>query len=818
MSFLTSSQRNYDGLSHSDVAQLPPIHSSVSRIPMHPLSSFDNLPPVTQLPPLASAPPTPSNAVPPSPVLDRPVSLPKLGQTRCYWCLLTPDLQFIYLDPVLAHHLGEQADLLVGKSLLAYVHPDEQASAKLDLGSVLESRTLHGSVTRVRYSRLSRVRRQLGYQGPTHEFADADKVSVDTNYMAVDLVINWASDGLVLCFMHAVVDLSPRDNDEHNKTPWTNWCGTPYMNTEQVQILYQRLLAVVPQPLSMSRVFQILLNLPERSLYMSWPPEHQEPGGPTSKDFARLAQDVQISNAVSSGTDAKTSCTRRYKAHQTMHFGGDNSKEVESIFIPHGMSTNSSSTRTTADRTGSGSIIFACHKVHPSTRDLNPNDAASQSQHYANHPYQDPAHPSYNLPHLPAQYPSNMSSTHYPPSHYASNNWSHPPESSSSQTHYQWDPQGNSLSSAPSVSSMRSSSYHQPPPPQQHQWPSQPPYLDAHPGAPPYSPQGAPSGSSYSAPPSHDEAPPSPGSDTVPPSRVTHRRGSNNSREQYGNGGRSTGNPPMGVPRCSSCKVTQSPEWRKGPSGKKDLCNACGLRYARSRAKKEGGPSQQSRRRKDRVFNSMQKDHSPSGSPGPYYDDASFGSASSNGSPGAPDLYAPTAHAGPSFKGPMSPSPSPSPGGGMQHHPHQPYMPYPHPHQGAPHPLLHAPQNAHADAPGRYSNSFYSVPPPAPPHPHPHQQPSLHHMSSHSSLHSNGSYSQPLAGPGQPPRLDPIVPVPYSAGGRMSPSPIGGSPLSTSFSSASYERERPMKMQDDREGLPPSPVSADPRNRRSPYK
>ncbi|KZT73143.1 hypothetical protein DAEQUDRAFT_722264 [Daedalea quercina L-15889] len=820
MSFLTSSQRNYDGLSHSDVAQLPPIHSSVARIPAHhPLSSFDSLPPVNQLPPLPSAPPTPSTTVPPSPVQDRPVALPRLGQTRCYWCLLTPDLQFIYLDPVLAHHLGEQADLLIGKSLLTYVHPDEQASAKLDLGSVLESRTLHGSVTRVRYSRLSRVRRLLGYQGPPNDFADADKVSMDSNYMAVDLVINWASDGLVLCFMHAVVDLSPHDNDEHHKTHWTNWCGTPYMNTEQVQILYQRLLAVVPQPLSMSRVFQILLNQPERSLYMSWPPEHQEPGGPTSKDFARLAQDVQISNAVSSGTDAKTSCTRRYKAHQTMHFGADNSKEVESIFIPH------------------GSIIFACHKVHPSTRDLNPNDAAAQSQHYANHPYHDPAHPPYNLPPAPSQYP-NMSSAQYQPPHYANSNWSHAPESPSTQSHYQWNPQGSALASAPSVSSIRSSSYQQPAPPAQHQWPSQPPsYLEAHSGTPSYSPQGPPSGSSFPAPQAHDEAPPSPGSDYVPPSRVTHRRGSNNSREQYGSGGRSAGNPPVGVPRCSSCKATQSPEWRKGPSGKKDLCNACGLRYARSRAKKEGGPSQQSRRRKDRVFNSMQKgDHSPSGSPGPsgyqniprrgsYYDDASFGSASSNGSPGAPDLYAPPSHAGPGgFKSTMSPSPSPSPGAGMQHHPHQPYMPYPHPSH-APHAHMHAPQNAHADAPGRphagYPNSsYYSVPPP---HPHAHPPtPALHHMSSHNSLnslHSNGSYSQqPLAGPGQPPRLDPILPVPYGAGGRMSPSPVGGSPLSPNFSSASYERERPLRTQDEREGLPPSPVGADSRSRRSPYR
>jgi hypothetical protein len=52
------------------------------------------------------------------------------------------------MDPVLTSHLAEQADSLVGKSLLAFVHPDEQASAKHDLGSVLESKTVHGSVTR----------------------------------------------------------------------------------------------------------------------------------------------------------------------------------------------------------------------------------------------------------------------------------------------------------------------------------------------------------------------------------------------------------------------------------------------------------------------------------------------------------------------------------------------------------------------------------------------------------------------------------------------------------------------------------------------
>lgn len=288
------------------------------------------------------------------------------------WALLSSDLQFIYLDPVLASHLDEQADALVGKSLLSFVHPDEQASAKHDLGSVLESRTLHGSVTRcvifyplsilprvrlshiivtrlcrVRYSRLSRVRRQLGYDGPAPPWTDAEKIALDSKYMAVDIVINWAAEGLVLCFIHAIVDLTPNDNDEHHKTGWTNWCGTPLMTNEQIQLLYRRLLVCIPQTGSMSRVFQILSNHQDRPLLMSWPPDQGQGQGPTGRDFAKLVEDVQIGTGVPNGNDAKTSCTRRYKALQNMPalMGG----EVESIFIPHGMYAQCQASWSTVD-------------------------------------------------------------------------------------------------------------------------------------------------------------------------------------------------------------------------------------------------------------------------------------------------------------------------------------------------------------------------------------------------------------------------------------------------------------------------------------
>lgn len=49
---------------------------------------------------------------------------------------------------MLQSHLEDQAGLLVGKSVLDFVHPDERATAEQDLGSVLESKLLHGSVTR----------------------------------------------------------------------------------------------------------------------------------------------------------------------------------------------------------------------------------------------------------------------------------------------------------------------------------------------------------------------------------------------------------------------------------------------------------------------------------------------------------------------------------------------------------------------------------------------------------------------------------------------------------------------------------------------
>ncbi|KIY43960.1 hypothetical protein FISHEDRAFT_77882 [Fistulina hepatica ATCC 64428] len=430
-------------------------------------------------------------------------------EIRCYWALLSADLTFIYLDPVFAAHLEAQAENLIGKALLQFVHPDEQQSAKADLANVMESRTLHGSVTRVRFHRLSSIRRMLSDQAATTPTDDAFK--------AVDIVINFASEGLILCFIHAVDWPSDTSAD-------SNWCGTPEMTVEQTQLLFRRLLASVRQTGSMERMFQILSNQTERHLMLSWPPD--QGSGPMGRDFARLVEKVQMgSGAAQAPADneagTRTSCTRRFRSLQTMPGIGT---EVESIFIPH------------------GSVIFACHK---------------QTQAYFDPNSQYTAPPVSNI---------------------------HPP----GEAYNQWS---------------RSAAY----PPQGQPWPeSQPPYVGNY----PYGSNGV---------------------EDVPAPR---RRVSPGTQREYN---RSTGNRPVGVLKCTSCKATSSPEWRKGPSGKKELCNACGLRYARSKAKKEG--HEQNRRRKEKSIAKRQSATPPVSAQGGYMQRGYDGPVYMAGAPPGSDVY-----------------------------------------------------------------------------------------------------------------------------------------------------------------------------------
>ncbi|KAF8206521.1 hypothetical protein K438DRAFT_1905128 [Mycena galopus ATCC 62051] len=572
-------------------------------------------------------PPPPQYYPAPAPVPKN--SIPAVAQTSCYWALLSANLDFVHVDPIFANHLGSQAQDCIGKSLITFVHPEGQKSAQQDLGHVLESRTLHGSVTRVVFSRLSRIRRELGYKGPPSPWDNAD--TGDANYMDVDIVINWAAEGLVLCFIHAIVDVPHTDSDEAQKNGWSNWCGTPVMDSEHVQLLFRRLLVCIPEDTgrNMNRVFQILANEPNnRRLLISWPPDHGQ--GAVGRDFAKLVEDVQIGPAPT-GNEAKTSCTRRFKALQSMPAVAG---EVESIFIPH------------------GAVIFACHKVNspsPSTATTptpnNMQQIAYNTSSYSGHsPYYEQQGPAYGLPPLSAPtapYNYLAQSAQSSPSAsapYSPSRWSQPQAEQSAGTYGghagQWSsssPQGHS------TSNLRSGSY---PPPQGQQWPSQPPS-----NGPTYQ---RPLSPAYGyASPATDEAT-SPTTDVVPPPRRRVSPGSRESNGSAGSGGRNGGTRPAGVLRCSSCKTTRAPSGGRVLVARRSFAmRTCGLRYARSRAKKEGTQAQRKRKEKGAVVKRGASATPPSAtsSTGSYsairrnYDEASFSSTGSgSGSEAYPRL------------------------------------------------------------------------------------------------------------------------------------------------------------------------------------
>ncbi|KAK7033063.1 hypothetical protein R3P38DRAFT_2920459 [Favolaschia claudopus] len=631
---------------------------------------------------------------------------PPPSETRCYWALLSAKLEFVYLDPVFANHLGPQADELVGKALISFVHSEEQSAAELDLEDVLKRRTLHGIVSRARFSRISRMRRELGYQGSLPPSNDSDQRDADPNYVWVDIVANWAAEGVVLCFMHAVVDLSPADNEEAQKNGWPNFCGTPRMDAEQVQLLYRRLLVCIPQHSDMDRVFQVLANEPEsRRLMISWPSDQGQ--GLAARDFVKLVEDVQIGPAPSSGNEAKTSCTRRYKALQPMPAVAG---EVESIFIPH------------------GAVIFACHKVNSPSRGTATSPASNHMQQIA---YSTPSYsgqtpyydgPSYPLSAPTAPYNYLAHSAHSSPAvsaPYSSSRWAQPQgeqPAGSYAAHWTSSSQGHS------TSNLRSASY---PPPQGQQWPSQPPpYIDtAISSGPTYQRPLSPS-YGYSVSPTTEEST-SPATDIVPPPR---RRISPTSREPGGgSGGRASSARPAGVLKCSSCKTTSSPEWRKGPSGKKELCNACGLRYARSRAKKEGTQAQRKRKEKGVTVKRGASATPPSAtsSTGSYpairrkYEDSTSFSSAGSGSGSEP------------YHRLEEPTPSPSPPASSVNFVH------------------YSPTDTHSHYQAATSgNTFYSVPsplsnppvhPPPAAHPYSERTSPMNSPAAHSALTSNAS-------------------------------------------------------------------------------
>lgn len=252
-----------------------------------------------------------------------------------------------------------------------------------------------------------------------------------------------------------------------------------------------------------------------------------------------------------------------------------------------------------------GTVIFACHKVESSLRSTSTNTTTNMqhqlSYNTANnsnypHPTGTPYYDQPPYPPLTPAYHQGYFTHPPPPPAYSPSRWSQTPQNyhptQPPSGHHQWStpspthpvsplPPSLAPSSSPMSSShLRSATYSNssaPGPPWQASAGGYEVYRGPSPGYAQYphtsriNVTSNPNSSMISGTSSLSIE------DVVPPPKRRVSPGSARVGDQYSTtastGGRS-GNRPNGVLECSSCGATASPEWRKGPSGKKELCNA----------------------------------------------------------------------------------------------------------------------------------------------------------------------------------------------------------------------------------------------------
>ncbi|WVQ72101.1 hypothetical protein IAR50_001646 [Cryptococcus sp. DSM 104548] len=297
--------------------------------------------------------------------------VPRVGAVRCYWALLKPkytphrdptittprlDLEFVHFDPILDAHLSKQKMSMMGRQVLEFIHPHEREQARKDLTSAISADDLQGSVTRVRFARMSRIRTILGCLPEENEFPEGmDQCFEDDMYIIEDVVLNWVAEGMLLAFFHSIKDKDPVANNDPKRSheDWSNWCGTKYMADEQIEALYRDVLNKITIPPNTgrppTRVFQLHLLPPEHSpetptqLIFSWPPPRAQGSFNTLDGYYNALEycdmmkhvDMDPTQLTAGPGELRTNCTTRYGAHHLVTTEGLH-RTVASVFIPYG--------------------------------------------------------------------------------------------------------------------------------------------------------------------------------------------------------------------------------------------------------------------------------------------------------------------------------------------------------------------------------------------------------------------------------------------------------------------------------------------------
>ncbi|KAH8556743.1 hypothetical protein BGW37DRAFT_23776 [Umbelopsis sp. PMI_123] len=487
----------------------------------------------------------------------------------CFWALLSHgDLNFIYLPlSMTARHR------FFGKTFFDFVHPEEAVFARQDLSNFMHAHTLGGSVTRCRLKNVNDM------QPPN---AKDKLLSIGDTWLIVDVIMYVVTESLILAFFHCDTDGS----DPRLQSKSQLRCGdydygmTEAENTKQTlrhhdvhSNVYQY--SKLANPAS-QRIFQILDNR-TKQLLISWPEPHDSPPNSAicqvnyNKNVIASLFNTRAKSDATMMNDSDTqdngfSCIQKTCTSSCTSFQCDNTlKTVERVLITYGnimfglfQLSDSLSTKPIASNGQNQTMSMHLNGSRDDRLQV-PNLSAS-TMILPPDPPNNTTGTSLLLPNNHSKSSTCTESYPYQPSHPIDKIVSQ--QARSPRRHYIG---GSDTLSSPHPITQNSSQ-------------SMPtnlliPYARRICNFPQLSPVSEPMSTARN--------------DQPRPSESYFR--SSQPKNIFS------------AHTCESCGTDTSPEWRRGPSGHKTLCNACGLRYSRSLARQTKATQQREERPPDSV-------------------------------------------------------------------------------------------------------------------------------------------------------------------------------------------------------------------------
>ncbi|ORZ25425.1 hypothetical protein BCR42DRAFT_400133 [Absidia repens] len=452
-----------------------------------------------------------------------------MADATCFWSLLSlQNLDFIHVSPTMGSRTvfsGSDTtieNLLLHHSLLDFIHPDERLLAKQDLSTFLQRKTLAGAVTRCRLRSFASIAKS-GYPFQL----DDDKVST---WDIVDMVMYIVTEGVVLAFFHN------QDNCQKHST-----CGESYFTPKDAGRLLTTLQAY--QPLGSAFVTAPTSNSSSTNndnssdtvdrvlqLYdkcskrrlLSWPPSDQYYN---PEDGQHSTSSSPSSLLLQESSSSASSAQQTHQYHPSIYKSSCMQHIHSQSVIPYPVSPSSTNASSTIQADSTSPSHCQLERIVISYGCII-FYSFQINQHTSTRPFQHHRSTRDCDAQGAIDLPHLSDYRKLP-------EISLPSITSNNNNNINGSYSMSTNTSVPPIESQHYSHPHLQPPPQHRQ----------------------------------------------------HRQHRHHHHHQY------YVSPPLyqhqkQVKRCVRCKTSDSPEWRRGPTGHKTLCNACGLRYSRLMSKK----------------------------------------------------------------------------------------------------------------------------------------------------------------------------------------------------------------------------------------